>query len=54
MKSEIYTQTELLSSSFVLLPETHQKAKEKFKQIGHILLGWEKENLSLGSISLCL
>lgn len=27
MKSEIYTQTKLLSSSFVLLPETHQKAK---------------------------
>lgn len=28
MKREIYTQTKLLSSSFVLLPETHQKAKD--------------------------
>lgn len=42
MKNEIYTQTKLLSSSFVLLPETHQKAKdsvlEKVKTSwGHIL-----------------
>lgn len=28
MKTEIYTQTKLLSSPFVLLPETHQKAKD--------------------------